>query len=196
MAAAAARCVSAIDSGSATARSERLQARIEVADAGEVVQHALVDPQPCGDERAVVRGLDQPPTAQRPHRRERAPVGVGKHREREPEARMRPARAGGRARAEVGKLRVHLDAGDEQQQVALEAAEPEALREPVDGGGGGHRVAQAFGVSSVLAAQELLQPSELGDQQALIGLGPVVGALRRVHWMSIRCGRNAGGVAA
>src|SRR5512145_1176168 len=109
---------------------------------------------------------------------------------------MGPARAGGRAGTQVGELRVHLDAGDEQQQVALEAAQREALREPVDRGRGGHRIAGALGLAGSLAAEEAFQARELGDQQALVRLGPVVAAVGRVHWMSIRCGRNAGGVAA
>ena len=98
------------------------------------MQHALVDPQPRGDERAVVGGLDEPPAPQRTQRGERAPVRVGQHRKRQPEARVRPARTPGGTGAQTGELRVHLDARDEQQQIALEAAEAEALRDPVDGG--------------------------------------------------------------
>ena len=179
--------------GLADRAHERLQARIEVVDPGEVMQHALVDPQPRGDERAVVGGLDQPPAPQRTQRGERAPVRVGQHRKRQPEVRVRPARTPGGTGAQTGELRVHLDASDEQEQIAFEAAEAEALRDPVDGGRRRQRIARAPGL---LAPQEALQPRELGDQEALIGLGPVVAAVRRVHWMSIRCGRNAGGVAA
>ena len=40
---------------------QRLQARIQIVHAGEVMQHALVDPQARADERAIVHGLEQAP---------------------------------------------------------------------------------------------------------------------------------------
>ncbi len=104
---------------------QRLQSLIDRVDAGEVVQDALVDPQRRRGEPLAGVELDQAEAAQRAVRRERAPVRRGQRRGREAErhmAALAAARGLGAQRREPG---VHLDAGAEQEDVALEWAQLE-----------------------------------------------------------------------
>ena len=106
---------------------QRTQARVEVVDAGQVVQHALVDAQAAAGQRLLVLELEQAPAPQRAHRRERAPVRLGQHGEREPEGGARPARRAAPRSTRRGSASISTPA-QQQQQVALEGAQAEDAR--------------------------------------------------------------------
>ena len=67
-------CSAAIRIGAASSLEQRLQARVEQVDAGKVVQYSLVDAQWRSGQPPSRFDVDQPPAAQRPHRRDGAPV--------------------------------------------------------------------------------------------------------------------------
>ena len=149
----------------------------------------------------LVLDLEQPPAAQRPHRRERAPVRLGKAASASPKvaqarcappARRRTAR---RARASISTP------AHEQQQVALEGAQAEALGELIDGR---RRRAARRGSRATLRsrarrrrrrASRCLQPRELGHQRRW--LASVQSACASGAFIGSRSAdsRNAGGSA-
>ena len=108
------------------------QALVELIDSGEVMQHALVDAQPRGDQGGVFRRLQEAPAAQGPGGAERAPMGFGQEAKGEGEARPRALSAARRRGAERGELGIHLHACREQEQIALEDGKAETLGQPVD----------------------------------------------------------------
>ena len=52
---------------------------VQIGDARQVVQHALVDPQRAGGQRVSRLDVDEPPAPQRRTRRQRAPISVRKN---------------------------------------------------------------------------------------------------------------------
>ena len=60
-----ARCDGGRSSGGGGASDQALQARVQVGDAGQVVQHALVNTQRAGGQRVARADLDETPAAQR-----------------------------------------------------------------------------------------------------------------------------------
>ena len=106
-----------------------VEARIEVVDFEQVVHDALVDREPPGDERGARLDVEQPPVAQRPARRQRAPVRLVEVARRERKACARARRIAVRGRAGRRERGVEVDRGTEAEQVALEARESEQVRE-------------------------------------------------------------------
>ena len=179
---------------------ERLQSRIQEIDPGKVVQHTFIHAQPGRGQGGFVSRFDHAPLAQRPDRGERAPMGFRQHRQGQTEAGPRALAVAGRPGAQGRKLSVHLDPGREQQQVALEGGEVEALGKPLDGRWFGQScpagLHQFPGGIGRLAAQEDLEPCQFRRQEFLVGVRPVRrGSLGRVHVMTMRWLRNTGGTA-
>ena len=115
----------------ADAAQQGLEALVDLIDAGEVMQHALVDAQPRGDQSGVFPGSRR---CQRRRGREglRALQWASGRKARR--GRSSP-RAAGHARgrgAECGELGIHLHACREQEQIPLEDGKAETLGQPVD----------------------------------------------------------------
>ena len=133
-----------------------------------------------GDQRHVVLELDQAPAAQRPGRRERAPVRLGA---------VRPARGRSLPTAAAARLAALAHSAASSASISTPAhsssrSRSKALRPKRRASwsiaaGAGHcgagsvrrRVRAAS--SSPASREPLLQPRELRHQQPLVGLGPV-----------------------
>src|SRR5690606_10388348 len=103
--------------------------------------------------------------------------------------------------AACGESAVHLAPGAQQDDVALEGAEAEALRQHVDGRRRGLPGAKGLGLdlqaielvgAGWLVAEQGLQAGELEHQQSLVGGAPVE-VERRVHVIVSRRSRKRGG---
>ena len=86
-----------------------LKPRIELVDSSKVVQNALFDAQCGGGEPLAGFHLDQPVVAQWSRRCERAPMRVGKSRERKRESDRAALRPAHHLCASGGQRGIHLD---------------------------------------------------------------------------------------
>ena len=170
------------------------ESRIQVVDAREVVQDALVDAQaglrePGAAARAI--NFDQAPAAQRAYWRQRTPVRLVEGPECERKRRPRTPYVPRQSSRLRGQLRVHLDAGTEEEEIALERAQAERLPDLVDRCRARHarpRFADRHGEPRRVAvgAEPRAQTSELGHQELLVGVGPRERRQHAAHVIVIR----------
>ena len=104
---------------------------IQVVHAQQIMQHALVDAQRAEHQRGARADLDQPPAPQRSLRRQRAPVRIGQRGQGQAEGRVRTLRIAVRRSKERAEAGIQLQAGAQEQHVALEGREAEIDAERV-----------------------------------------------------------------
>ena len=105
---------------------------VEVVEAGEQVQHPLVDAQRRAQERLAGRERHQPEAPERRGGGELGPRPAGEEPQRQPERGERDGALGAARRAQGGDAGVELGAGGEEQDALREAREPERARERLE----------------------------------------------------------------
>ena len=140
---------------------------VDVAEAGEVVQHSLVDPERARRHRLAWIELQQPPAPERAGRGKGAPVRFGEAAECERERRPVEPFVARRHRAEAPEPRLELDPGAEQQQVAFERRQPERLHDEPERRGPG-RLARCLRPGF----EQRRDAVELARQRALVLVQP------------------------
>ena len=159
---------------------EVAHAGIDLGDADDRVQHTFVDAQRAGQQGLAGLQFDQAPAAQRGLRGERAPVGVRQHRQREAEAGMAQPTVALGLGAGCSKTPVEFDRCGQQQHLAFERRQLEQLCQPVElRRAGFRRLDVTAGRTARMGHQPRVQRLELGDEQALVGIG--VETLPGVH---------------
>ena len=98
----------------------------------------------------------------------------GEHAHAEAEGDQAAPRLRGELGAELGQFGLHLDAGEKQKQLALEATQAEGLGKNIHGRWGIHRIGRPVGDQCLrgLMAQTTAQQDEFAHQSRLILLGP------------------------
>ena len=151
---------------------QRLQTMIQQVDAGEVMQNPLVNTQRRGGETVAGFHFHQAETAERPVRRQRAPVRFGEGRQRQPEGGVGSLRMALSFAAAGGQMGIHFHARAQQEHVAFEGAQSKKLREAIDR----RRLRKCNRFIPTFAgrgaSQELLEARQFGCQRSLVRLGP------------------------
>jgi hypothetical protein len=111
---------------------QRGEPPVEMRHARQEMQDPLVDAQPRKRQRRVDGELDQTPAAERRGRRQRVPMGVGRHRQCQTEGRIRSRQIAVRGGAKSRHLGIELDAGAQQQDQALESGQVEQVGDDVE----------------------------------------------------------------
>ncbi len=118
------------------AAGEPYEPCIHRGDAGQIMQHALVDLERPPRRRLAAPAREEAPAPQWPQRRQRVPMRLGEHLHGEIERRLGARDGPGRLRHclvdEAAERAVELDAGAEQHHVALEGRQAEQLRQGIE----------------------------------------------------------------
>ncbi len=172
---------------------ETLQVLVEVAEAGQVMQDALIDAERAGCQALTRAHLDQPPVSQGRAGGERAPVGFGQHGQGQAECGSGTLWIPLGSGTERPKGGLELYTGAQQENVALESRKAESLAKCVESGrsrqaldrrcqarfprGGfarGHKIGIGRSDGGCVALERLAHDPDRRHQIALVGLVPGV----------------------